>query len=1500
MKPLVLIVLFFSLLLPDRAYGQNDSFTCDGSYYFATDASGPGVTDLQLVVINQFVTFQPFVIYSAIINSVGYNRKDNLIYGLETSQNQIIRMFKNGTYQLMGNPNLPSPGGYVSGDVDSGGIFSLVGGNPAYIVHYDVTGPTAIQLSSVPLYYIGNINGNPAFYDVAYHPFNGNLYGYDYNTRKLCTIDPQTGAVDAYGTYEPNAGSGALFFDVYGQLYSYMNGKMYRFDIPSGAATLVAIGPATGRQDGCSCPYTIKLGKSSLPTSVCPGDTFTLRYEIRNVLNDTLFNVDLYDRLPTDFTIVQISSLKGGTAAASSGPGTSYLGIENMIIPPDTNVINVLVAVNPALNGGFSLGSQGILHDLPNLFADTIFSDDPATIQIDDSTFTFINPKEDNRNLIAAVPPLCPGDNLTLNAAGPLNTVYHWTGPDSFESFVGVNVLLDLPPDGFGKYYVEGLQNECTLLRDSIEITKGDCPNEYPCVSNFYMSRYSPGDSTYITLIDFDSSMTHDSISIHRDSLDATGYRFADHFIYAFDNADRKVIRLFATGSGSLMDIDGNLPPGNYEAGAVDTSGLYVICGSSGTIATFYVGSRKAKLIRSATLQYSGGGGGMPIFGDIAFDPWSNICYGYDEKSGRLSTIDPVTGLVNPAGPPLASVDVNSLFFNAFGELFAYGNGVYYLVNTGNGQFAAADTSLFASIEDGSSCPYKVEMQKSFAPGAICPGEEFSITFKIANRSGKAMPSVGFYDKLHPKLTITAIDHFPGGIINPGTGVGYSQLFIYNMTLPDDIDSIRLRVKLSEKINGGKYLDNQAMLVNVAGEEDTVYSDWPASLRFTDPSALYIYPTPKVTQRIDLCEGAQYWAGGTWQTSSGTYTDSLQTVYGCDSIVTTQLYFHPNKSMTINAYICNGDSIFAAGIWQKVSGTYIDSFTSSWGCDSIIRTQLSVSNVTLINQEHEICEGDSIFLVNAWRSKPGTFYDTLVTSGACDSVIAHQLLVHPVKNKDVQVQICEGSSYYAGGAWQTSSGTYTDIYSTRLGCDSIVRTELSVLQTINKYFSASICEGTFYPFGSEMLSQSGSYTDTFRLATGCDSIVHLDLTVHNNYIENISRFICTGDSVFFAGKWLKNPGNYVDSGLTVYGCDSILTLQLSVGNTQLFVVDTGICEGGSYYFDNRILTEAGSYFDTLSSGSGCDSIIRLNLQIYPNPEPDLGKDTMICQGTPFVLNPGSFKRYQWQNGSNDSLMPVSSSGSYKVTVVNNYGCLANDSVHIEVRIAPYINFGPDLYRCPGFEIILDAINANADKFLWSTGDTGRIVSITKPGEYWLQASNGCVSADTIRIIEYDTLHVRLPSDTAICRNDKLLLRATATPGSEFLWNTGETTPEIEAFDAGTYEVSATDPNGCQSNDRFTLRKFDCVEQLLVPSAFSPNGDGINDELLVEGGEFRILESRIYDRWGRLLLSNNEETLRWDGRYGGVKQPAGVYILYIRFVTRDGREHLYQGNVSLLR
>ncbi len=1502
MKKTLLLFFILSVFRPLAVNAQNDTFTCDGSYYFATDASGVSVTDLQLVVITQFVSFQPFVIYNAVINSVGFNRKDNLIYGLETSQNQIIRMFKNGVYQLMGNPNLPSPGAYVSGDVDSGGIFTLVGGNPPYAVFYDVTGPTATQLGSVQLYYTNGFSGNPTFYDVAYHPYTGVLYGYDYNgnSRRLCTIDIVTGAVDPYGAYEPNAGSGALFFDVYGQLYSYMNGKMYRFDIATGAATLVAIGPATGRQDGCSCPYTIKLGKSSLPSAICPGDTFTLRYEIRNVLNDTLKNINLFDQLPFQFQILHINTLKDGIITPGTGVGTNVLSIDNMILPPDTNVINVLVASDPAMFGGFSLGSQGSLSNLPAFFRDTIYSDDPATVQIDDTTFTVIYPKEDNRNLIANVPPLCVGDNLTLNAAGPLNTTYHWTGPDSFESFQAVNVLIDIPPAAFGTYYVYAVQNGCTVMRDSVTVKKDDCANEYPCISNFYLSRFSPGDSSRIALIDFTSTMTLDTISIHRDSLDATGYRVADHFIYAFDNGSRKVIRLFATGKGSVMDIDGNLPPGPYEAGSVDTAGNYVITGSSGVIVRMDVRSRKALILSSAPLKYLAGGSGQAQFGDIAFDPWTNVCYGYDENTGKLSQIDPLTGNVVAFGYPLTDVDIQSLFFNSFGELFGYGKGVYYRIFTQNGLMAATDTSLFTLFEDGSSCPYKVEMQKIFEPGAICPGEEFRVIFKIANRSGAPMTGVGFFDKLHQKMTITSVDHYPGGTINPGSGVGSNQIFIYNMTLPAGIDSVVLKVRLSGQIKGDKYLDNQAILVNVQGEEDTIYSDWPVSLRFNDPSYLYLYPTPVTYQKIDLCDGEQYFAGGQWQTNNGIYTDSLQTTHGCDSVVNTELIFHPNKSATFQAFICNGDSIYAGGAWQKSSGTYRDSFLTLSGCDSIIITEVTVSNVTIVPVSHEICEGDSIYLVNAWRKSPGTFYDTIPTSGACDSVFMHTLIVHPVRATDVEVQICEGSSYYAGGAFQTSSGLYIDHYSTRFGCDSTVRTNLLVLKKVINTIQAEICESENYPFGNQMLNQSGTYTDTFLLPSGCDSIVVLNLLVHPEYRINQSLFICTGDSVFFNGKWIKSTGTYTDSAQTTKGCDSLSTLELTVGSVQVSTIDTAICEGAVFYFDNRVLQNAGTYYDTLSGSSGCDSVLQLNLSIWPNPLPDLGPDTMICAGQPYALDPGEYKTYLWQNGSNEPQFQVTASGKYAVTVSDEHGCRGRDSVEIEVRIPPYINFGPDLYRCPGFEIILDVLNANADVFRWSTGDTGRILRIREAGQYWLIASNGCESSDTIHIFEYDTMQVRLPRDTVICRNDELQIEARAIPGSTFRWNTGEEKKAISIFEAGTYRVSATDPNGCTSQDSFHLEKFDCVEQLAVPSAFSPNGDGANDRFHVESEEYEIFEAHIFDRWGNEVFRSQGPTVDWDGTLEGNNMPAGVYVIYIRFRTRDAREHLFHGNLTLLR
>ena len=118
---------------------------------------------------------------------------------------------------------------------------------------------------------------------------------------------------------------------------------------------------------------------------------------------------------------------------------------------------------------------------------------------------------------------------------------------------------------------------------------------------------------------------------------------------------------------------------------------------------------------------------------------------------------------------------------------------------------------------------------------------------------------------------------------------------------------------------------------------------------------------------------------------------------------------------------------------------------------------------------------------------------------------------------------------------------------------------------------------------------------------------------------------------------------------------------------------------------------------------------------------------------------------------------------------------------------------------------------------------------------------------------------------------------------------------------GTYEVclAVTGALGCADTLCKTIivdTKYDAV----IPTAFTPNGDFLNDEYYVYGYGFRTFEFRIYNRWGQLVFETTDIDTGWDGTYNGEPQPIGVYAYYVRGVTFKNTEVSFKGNVTLLR
>ena len=162
----------------------------------------------------------------------------------------------------------------------------------------------------------------------------------------------------------------------------------------------------------------------------------------------------------------------------------------------------------------------------------------------------------------------------------------------------------------------------------------------------------------------------------------------------------------------------------------------------------------------------------------------------------------------------------------------------------------------------------------------------------------------------------------------------------------------------------------------------------------------------------------------------------------------------------------------------------------------------------------------------------------------------------------------------------------------------------------------SICTGGQYLWHGKTLTSQGIYYDSIPLAGGCHRIYELDLKTNQTYIINESDSICAGDTYIWHGKLLTLGGVYTDTLQSVNGCDSIVVLQLAANQNYTINENDSFCAGGLYLWHGKTLTLAGTYKDTLQSMSGCDSIVTLNLSVSQNYS--VSESGYVCAGKSYL------------------------------------------------------------------------------------------------------------------------------------------------------------------------------------------------------------------------------------------------------------------------------------------
>ncbi len=337
---------------------------------------------------------------------------------------------------------------------------------------------------------------------------------------------------------------------------------------------------------------------------------------------------------------------------------------------------------------------------------------------------------------------------------------------------------------------------------------------------------------------------------------------------------------------------------------------------------------------------------------------------------------------------------------------------------------------------------------------------------------------------------------------------------------------------------------------------------------------------------------------------------------------------------------------------------------------------------------------------------------------------------------------------------------------------------------------------------------------------------------------------------------------------------------------------------------------AGTYSVTVSDNGGCSATrtfvlvepSELTLAIAPTlidcNDPNSGAlAASVSGGVPAYA-------YQWSNAASIPALSGLGEGTYGCTITDANGCTVAATETLAPNPALTVSLGPDVVLCGGESVTfnLDTITA---PMVWHEGSTINSFTATTAGTVTVTVDypNGCPATDEVQVTVEESVTLYETNDTIIC-NTQSVEFVVGPRGFVYEWSDGSLGPEILIVDSGTYIVTAT--SNCNVvTDTINVIVERCNCEVFLPNAFSPNGDGVNDEFKAYAGCTRIQGFRleVFDRWGALVFSSNDFNKGWNGLMSNQLCIVGVYVWQVSFVEAiNGRnyEKSKKGSVVLLK
>ena len=454
------------------------------------------------------------------------------------------------------------------------------------------------------------------------------------------------------------------------------------------------------------------------------------------------------------------------------------------------------------------------------------------------------------------------------------------------------------------------------------------------------------------------------------------------------------------------------------------------------------------------------------------------------------------------------------------------------------------------------------------------------------------------------------------------------------------------------------------------------------------------------------------WKGITY-TESTAWNDTLQTVYGCDSIMRYQLeikytpiivdrdlstcdsfvfkgityrensvwndtirgnnrgdsitVYHLNlhKSVTVDTSLVADESFTWKGVTYTEDADWTDTLQTIYGCDSIVRYHLEVTHLgpPIIAVDREIFACDS-FVFKGITYHEDSEWEDLTSGDWGDTLFSYHLNLH--SSVTIDTSLVADESFTWKGITYTESTAWNDTLQTVFGCDSIVRYQLEIKHfgpsIIEEYIYISACDS--FVFKGITYRENSVWNDTIRGNEG-DSIIAYHLYLHRSMTTD--TFIVAAEAFLWKGVIYTEDTVWTDTLLTVYGCENIVHFHLNVYHIGPPIIgcDRFISACDSFVFKGITYHEDSEWKD-LASGVWDDTMFTYHLKLYNS----VTKDTFIVADEAFLWK-GII--YTENTDWDDTLQTV-------------YGCDSIVRYHLEVTHLgpPFIVVDKEVFACDSF------------------------------------------------------------------------------------------------------------------------------------------------------------------------------------------------------------------------